>query len=111
MEVKAKLSYARITPRKMRLVAGLATGLPVEKAHYQLGVCKKRGGKILSSLLDSAIANAREKGGMDMDNLYVKRVLVEDGPMLKRFLPRAMGRATKVRKKMSHVIVILDEAR
>ncbi len=111
MEVKAKLRYARITPRKMRLVAGLCQGMPVEKAHYQLMVCQKRGGKLLSALLDSAIANAREKGGFDMDNLYVKRVLVGDAPMLKRFIPRAMGRATKVRKKMSHVELILDEAR
>ncbi len=111
MEAKATLKYARITPRKMRYVADLCKGMPVEQAHYQLGVCERRGGKLLSTLLDSAIANAREKGGMDMDNLYVKRVLVEDGPMLKRFMPRAMGRATKIRKKMSHVIVILDEAR
>ncbi len=110
MEARATLMYARITPRKC---AGrdLCKGMPVEQAHYQLGVCPRRGSKIISTLLDSAIANAREKGGMDMDNFYVKRVVVEDGPMLKRFIPRAMGRATKVRKKMSHVIVILDEAR
>lgn len=65
----------------------------------------------MSTLLDSAIANAREKGGLDMDNLYVKNVLVDDGPIFKRFLPRAMGRATKILKKMSHVTIILDEAR
>jgi large subunit ribosomal protein L22 len=111
MEVQAKLRYARITARKMRLVADLCKGLPVEQASYQLGVCQKRGGQIMRTLLDSAIANAREKGGIDMENLYVKRVLVEEGPMLKRFIPRAMGRATKVRKKMSHVQIILDEAR
>lgn len=111
MEVKAQLRYARITPRKMRLVGDLCRGMPVEKAHYQLEVCAKRGGKIMAALLASAIANAREKGGIDMENLYVKRVLVSDGPMLKRFIPRAMGRATKVRKKMSHVTLILDEAR
>src|SRR5687768_17299971 len=110
MEVKAILRYSRITPRKMRLVANLAKGLPVEKAHYQLRFCQKRGGKILSKLLDSAIANAREKGGVDMDNLYVKRVMVDDGPILKRFMPRSMGRAYKILKKMSHVTVILDEA-
>jgi len=111
MEAKATLMYARITPRKMRYVADLCKGMPVQEAHYQLGVSPRKGSKLLSTLLDSAIANARERGGMDMDNLYVKRVLVEDGPMLKRFMPRAMGRATKIRKKMSHVIVILDEAR
>lgn len=111
MEVKAHLRFARITPRKMRLVADLCKGMPVDKAHYQLGFCQKRGGKMLASLLTSAIAIAREKGGIDMDNLFVKRVLVSDGPMLKRFIPRAMGRATKVRKKMSHITVVLDEAR
>ena len=111
MEVRAKLSYARITPRKMRLVAGLCKGLPVEKAHYQLDFSHKKGAKLMSTLLDSAIANAREKGGIDMDNLYVKRVFVDDGPILKRFMPRAMGRAYKILKKMSHVTLILDEAR
>ena len=111
MEVKAQLRFARITPRKARLVAGVCLGLPVEKAHYQLDFCQKRGGKLLSTLLASAIANAREKGGVDVDNLYVKRVLVDDGPRLKRFMPRAMGRATQVRKKMSHITLILDEAR
>lgn len=111
MEVKARLGFARITPRKMRLVADLTKGMAVEMAHHQLKFSKKRGAKILSTLLTSAVANAKEKGGIDVDNLYVKRVLVDDGPMLKRFIPRAMGRATKVRKKMSHVTIILDEAR
>lgn len=111
MEVKATLRYARITPRKMRLVANLAKGLPVEKAHFQLDFCQKKGGKLLSKLLDSAIANAKEKGGIDMDNLFVKRVMVDDGPILKRFMPRSMGRAFKILKKMSHVTIILDEAR
>lgn len=111
MEVKATLRYARITPRKMRLLAGLAKGLPVEKAHYQLQFSQKKGGKLLSKLLDSAIANAREKGGIDMDHLYVKNVFVDDGPILKRFMPRAMGRAYKILKKMSHVTLVLDEAR
>jgi len=95
----------------MRLVGDLTKGMTTEKAHHQLKFSKKRGAKLLSVLLDSAVANAKEKGGINMDNLYIKRVLVEDGPMLKRFIPRAMGRATKVRKKMSHVTVILDEAR
>ena len=111
MEVRATLRYARITPRKMRLVGDLTKGLKVESAHYQLAASQKRGAKVLSALLDSAIANAREKGGIDMDNLFIKRVTVTDGPMFKRFIPRAMGRATKVRKKMSHITVILDEAR
>src|SRR5476649_2922215 len=98
MEVKASLRYARITPRKMRLLANLAKGLPVEKAHYQLDFSQKKGGKILATLLDSAIANAKEKGGIAVENLFVKNVLVDDGPILKRFMPRAMGRAYKILK-------------
>ena len=111
MEVQAKLRYARITPRKMRLVANLAKGLPVEKAHFQLKFSQKKGGKLLSKLLDSAIANAKEKGGVDVDNLFVKNVTVDDGPIMKRFMPRAMGRAYKILKKMSHVTITLGEAR
>ena len=111
MEVRAKLRYARITPQKMRLVAGLCKGMPVEKASHQLKFSQKKGGKILSTLLDSAVANAREKGGIDMENLYVKQVNVDEGPTLKRFMPRAMGRATQILKRMSHITLILDEAR
>ncbi len=111
MDVQAKLRYARITPRKMRLVANLAKGLTVEKAHFQLKFSQKKGGEILSKLLDSAVANAKEKGGIDVDNLFVRNVMVDDGPIMKRFMPRAMGRAYKILKKMSHVTIILGEAR
>lgn len=111
MEVRAKLNFARITPRKMRLVGDLLKGLPVGMAQAQLRFSEKRGGKMLWTLLNSAVANAKEKGGVDVDNLYVKQVLVDNGPILKRFIPRAMGRATPVLKKMSHVTIVLDEAR
>jgi large subunit ribosomal protein L22 len=111
MEVRAKLSYARITPRKLRLVANLVKGLPVEKAHFQLDFCQKKGAKIVKSVLTSAIANAKEKGGIDVDNLFVKSVFVDDGPIMKRFIPRSMGRANRVLKKMSHLTLVLDEAR
>ncbi len=111
MEVSAKLKYARITPRKARLVAKLAEGLPVEKAGHQLKFSQKKGGKIIGKILNSAIANAKEKGGIDVDNLFVKQVIVGDGPMMKRFMPRAQGRATQIIKKMSHITVILDEGR
>jgi large subunit ribosomal protein L22 len=64
---------------------------------------------ILKKLLDSAVANAKQKKYVDVDNLFVKNVLVDGGPVLKRFLPRAMGRATKIRKRTSHITMILDE--
>ena len=111
MEIKAKLKWARITPRKLRLVGDLCRGMSIEQAHYQLQASQKKGAKIVSTLIDSAVANAKEKGGFDMDHLYVKQVEVTDGPMLKRFMPRAQGRATKIRKKMSHLTVVLGEAR
>jgi large subunit ribosomal protein L22 len=111
MEVRAKLSFARITARKLRLVANLVKGLPVEKAHYQLDFSQKKGAKLVKGVLTSAIANAKEKGGVDVDNLYVKSVFVDDGPIMKRFMPRSMGRAYKVMKRLSHVTVVLDEAR
>jgi large subunit ribosomal protein L22 len=65
----------------------------------------------MSGLLDSAVSNAKEKGGIDVDNLYVKNILVDTGPMLKRFIPRSQGRATPVLKRMCHVTMILDEAK
>ena len=111
MEVRAKLSFVRITPRKLRQLVSLCKGFPVQKAHYQLGYSKRKGGGVLSKLVDSAVANAKGRGGIDVDNLYVKNVLVDDGPILKRFRPRSMGRADKILKKMSHVTVVLDEAR
>jgi large subunit ribosomal protein L22 len=92
-------------------VANLAKGLPVEDAHYQLEYCQKKAGGLLRTLLASAIANAKEKGGIDVEHLYVKNVFVDDGPVLKRFMPRAMGRAYPILKKMSHVTIVLDEAR
>ncbi len=107
----AKLKYARITPRKMRLVGDLCNGRSLKEAMRQLMFSKKRGAKVLSVVLASARANAMSKGGVAEESLVVKQVIVDDGPMWKRFLPRAQGRATKVRKKMSHVTVILDELR
>jgi large subunit ribosomal protein L22 len=111
MQVQASLKFARITPRKMRLAGNLCKGFPVEKAHNQWSCSPKRGSRLMVTLLKSAVANAREKGGVDIDNLFVKNVLVDDGPIMKRFMPRSMGRAYKILKKMSHITLILDEAR
>ncbi len=111
MEVKAKLSYARISPRKMRLVTNLCKGLPIMDARNQLSFSSKKGAKLLKKLLDSAVANAKNKGGIDVEALYVKNTFVDCGPTMKRYLPRSMGRATPILKRMSHVTLILDEAR
>lgn len=109
MEVKVKTRHIRISPRKMRLVSDLVRGQMVGDAIATLKFTNKRGAKILYKALMSAVSNAENKGTLDVDTLYVKKVWVDEGSTMKRFLPRAQGRATTVRKRMSHLNVILDE--
>ena len=108
MEVKAKLKFTRIGPRKARLVADLIRGKGSEEALNILTFTKKAAAKILMKLLKSAIANATQKK-IDVDRLYVKTIFVDQGPTMKRFQPRALGRATTIRKRTSHITIILDE--
>jgi large subunit ribosomal protein L22 len=113
MEASATLRYLRITPRKVRAVADLIRGKKVDLALRQLAYVEKRSALPLAKLLRSAVANADQaaKGQLDADALYVRELQVGQGPSLKRFMPRAMGRAFKVMKKTSHiVIVVTDEA-
>jgi len=109
MEVKASLSYARIGAQKARLVADLIRGKDVNDALKTLTFLDKKGGGLFKKLLESAVANAETKKVIDVDNLYVKTVFVDQGPAIKRFRPRAQGRAFMVRKKMSHINLVLDE--
>ncbi|MGA2467285.1 MAG: 50S ribosomal protein L22 [Thermodesulfobacteriota bacterium] len=109
MEVRAKLRFVRVSPRKARLVADLIRGKGSEEATNILTFTKKAAAKILIKLLKSAIANATQKKTIDIDRLYVKKIAVDQGPTLKRFQPRAMGRATTIRKRSSHITIILDE--
>ena len=109
MEVRAKLRFARIGPRKARLVADLIRGKGSEEALNILTFTKKGAAKILVKLLRSAIANATQKKTIDIDRLYVKQIMVDHGPMMKRFMPRALGRATMIRKRSSHITLVLDE--
>jgi len=109
MEARAVVKYVRIAPRKMRLIADNINGLSAEKAQVQLRFTPKKAAGILLKLLNSAIANAEQTGSIDIDNLYVKRILVDQGPVLKRWRPRAMGRATPIRKRTTHVTIVLDE--
>lgn len=110
MEITAKTRMIRISPRKVRLVGDLIKARNINDAMGILTYMPKKASFILKKLLDSAIANARQKKYVDVDNLYVKNVIVDGGPMMKRFLPRAMGRATKIRKRTSHITMILDES-
>lgn len=109
MEVKANLKHLRIAPRKTRLVAGLIRGLDVNKAINQLKFANKKSAEPILKLLNSAIANAVNNYDLDKNNLTIKEIRVEDGKTLKRWMPKAHGRATVVRKRMSHIYIILSE--
>lgn len=109
MEIVAKTRMVRISPTKVRIVGDVIKRKNINEAMGLLTYMPQKASFILKKLLGSAIANARQKKYVDIDNLYVKNVMVDGGPVLKRFLPRAMGRATKIRKRMSHITMILDE--
>ncbi len=109
MEVKASLKYARVGAQKARLVADLVRGKDVNEAVKTLTFLNKKTAGMIKKLIESAVANAEYKKVMDIDNLYVKAIWVDQGPVLKRFRPRAQGRAFGVRKKTSHINVVLEE--
>jgi large subunit ribosomal protein L22 len=112
MESKAHLRYLRIAPRKVGQVAALVRGKPVGAALNILKFTRKHAAKPLEKLIKSAIANATDlsKGEVDIDTLYVKHISVDQGPSQRRYMPRAMGRATRITKKSSHVHVVLASA-
>lgn len=110
MQVSAKLKYFRGSPLKMRRVARLIKGCSIAQARMQLQNQPGRFAPALLKLLDSAVANARHNFGLAQDALYVKEVYVDQGPVLKRYLPRARGRVNMIRKPTSHVTLILAEA-
>ena len=109
MEASAKLSSARLSPRKTRLVADMVRGKKIQDALNILRFSPQPSAKLISKLLSSAVANAEQKGASDVDRLFVKTIFVDGGAVLKRFVPRAMGRASKIRKPTSHISVVLAE--
>lgn len=109
MEVKASLNFARIGCQKARLVADVVRGQDVNQAIKSLTFMKQKGAVLIKKLIESAVANAEDKKVIDVDNLYVKTITVDMGPSIKRFRPRAQGRAFMVKKKISHINVILEE--
>jgi large subunit ribosomal protein L22 len=109
MSAVAKMKYVRITPRKMRIVAKHIRGKGVQSAIDYLNFCKRRPAIPLMKLVKSALANAEQKGGVDLDNLYIKKLLVDEGPTMRRWMPRARGMATKILKRSSHVVIELEE--
>lgn len=114
MAVRARLSNYRVSARKARLVADSIRGRQVEDALTALQLSSKRFARPLAKLVRSALANAeeknaREKAGIDVDNLVVSRILVDEGPSMWRIRPRAQGRATWIQRRTSHVTVELEE--
>ncbi|HOG16357.1 MAG: 50S ribosomal protein L22 [Syntrophaceae bacterium PtaU1.Bin231] len=109
MEVRAVSKYVRISPQKVRLVVDLVRGKKVEEARHLLAFTRKRAAVILAKVLASALANAKQNPNIDEHILYVKSAFVDQGPSLKRWRARAQGRAFSIRKRVSHITVVLDE--
>ncbi len=109
MEAKAIARKIRITPQKARLVADVIRGMGVDKAITTLRFMPKKSAGIIQKVVESAVANATQDDQIDVDSLYVKKIFIDGGPSLKRIRPRAMGRATSIIKRTSHITVILEE--
>ena len=112
-EVVSKANFIRMSPRKVRLVADMIRGRRADEAVSFLQVSPKRASLVMLKVLKSGLANAEKLNedkdlGLDMDQLIVKRVMVNEGPTLRRFRPRAMGRATRIRRRTSKITLILD---
>jgi large subunit ribosomal protein L22 len=108
LQAKATVKYIRTSPRKMRRVVDMIRGQHVAEARRILRFSPLGATHDVEKLLDSAIANAEQQPGVISENLVVSKVWVDEGPTLKRFRPRAYGRATKVRKRTSHVTLVVQ---
>jgi len=109
MESRAILRHTRVSPRKARLVADEVRGKPVSDALTMLKLIQNKRSGIVAKVINSAVANALQSGMVDVDNLFVKTIQIDEGVTLKRFMPRAQGRATRILKRTSHISVVLDE--
>lgn len=109
MEWVSRLSHARISARKARLVADIVRGMPVGAAISTLQFTPKKAAVIIRKVIQSALDNASKSSGVNEDNLYVSSIMVDEGPTAKRWMPRAMGRATRIRKRTSHISIALEE--
>jgi large subunit ribosomal protein L22 len=110
MDARANANFVLISPRKARLAAGLIKGKPVNEAMAILNYTPKKGARMISKVLHSAIANAVDvegSGKLDPDTLYVKSATIDPGPMMPRWRPRAFGRAARIRKRLSHIRIVV----
>jgi len=111
MEAKAILRTARISPQKARLVADQVRGLPVARAADLLQFSDKKAAAMIRKVLWSAISNAENNLGADIDELKVTSIMVDEGPVLKRFMARAKGRGTRILKRTSHISVVVGSGK
>lgn len=111
MQAKAVHRFARVSARKARYVADLVRGKELADALAVLHFSPRAAAKTVSKLLYSALANAEQRDGVNVEALHVHRIFVDEGPTLRRFQPRAMGRAYRIRKRTSHITVVLDDER
>ncbi len=111
MEAKAILRTARISPYKARLVADLVRGMPVGRADNVLEFSTKKAAQMIRKVLRSAISNAENNLGADIDELKVAQIFVDEGPQLKRFAARAKGRGTRILKRTSHITVVVGNSK
>jgi large subunit ribosomal protein L22 len=111
METQAVLKFVRLSPRKARFVADLVRGKKVDEAVNILKFSTNRSARIIKKVLDSAIANAENNQGADVDELKVTKITVDEGPRMKRIRPRAKGRADRIVKRTSHIIVSVGDGK
>ena len=109
MEAKAQLNYARISPRKVKIVCDLIRGKDANVAAAILMQTPKAASELMTKLLKSAVANAENNYNMDPDKLYVSETFANPGPILKRIMPRAQGRAYRINKRTSHITIVVKE--
>jgi large subunit ribosomal protein L22 len=108
MEARAKARFVRVSPRKARRAIDLIRGKPAGEARRILTFSQLGAARPVGKVLNSAIANAEQTPGVVADNLFVTRAFVDEGPTLHRWRPRALGRATRIRKRTSHITVVLE---
>jgi len=109
MEVKATAKYMRISAQKVRKIVDAVKGKPAEAGLNALKFMPQKSAGVLEKILRSAIANADQNADMDVDSLMIKNIIVDQGPMLKRFRARARGRGSRILKRSSHITVIVAE--
>lgn len=109
LDTKAVAKYIRMSPTKINVVLKLIRGKSVNDAYAMLLCTDRRAAKVIEKVLKSAIANAENNSGLDKDTLFVKEAYVNNGPILKRFRPRAQGRAFRINKRTSHITVVVGE--